>query len=121
MSKKANPLEKIGNRSPFKTPEGYFEHLSERVMSQLPQRIEALPQPVGTWQRVQPWLYMAAMFCGIALMVNLFTRTAQPSDASGLHLSSSADIEDFYLYYEEQLTENIYNEVIFVDTENINF
>lgn len=121
MSKKMSPLEEIGNKNPFTVPEGYFEQLSGSILSQLPERVEVAPQPVGVWKRIQPWLYMAAMFCGIALMVNLFTRTARQADASGLNLSSSADIEDFYQYYEEQLAESLYNEALFVDLENINF
>jgi hypothetical protein len=121
MSKKTSPLDEIGIKIPFQTPEGYFERLSDSVMSQLPKRIEVAKPRISTWQRIQPWVYMAAMFCGIALMVNLFTRTAQQADPFALKLSSAADMEDFYQYYEEQLTKDLYNEVVFVDTENINF
>jgi hypothetical protein len=116
MSKKVNPLEEIGNKNPFKAPEGYFEHLSDRMVSQLPERIVESPQPLGIWQRMQPWIYMAAMFCGVALMINVL-RSPHPSGSSGLNLSSSADIEDFYQYYEEQLTNSLYNEAIYVDME----
>ncbi|MDR2804519.1 MAG: hypothetical protein LBB85_02600 [Dysgonamonadaceae bacterium] len=122
MSNKVNPLKEIGNKNPFQVPEGYFERLSDRILSQLPERIVESPQPPSLWQRVQPWVYMAAMFCGIALMVNLFTRTPHQPDASGLNLTSSADIEAFYQYYEEQLTNNVYNEAIYVNLEQtLNF
>ncbi|MDR1527237.1 MAG: hypothetical protein LBS46_06165 [Dysgonamonadaceae bacterium] len=116
MSKKVNPLEKTGNKNPFKVPEDYFEHLSDSILSQLPERIDESPQPISIWQRVQPWIYMAAMFCGIALMVNLLRSPRQPGQ-QGLNLTSSADIEDFYQYYEEQQTNNMYKEAIYINME----
>jgi hypothetical protein len=122
MSNKENPRKETGNKNPFKVPEGYFDRLSDRLLSQLPERTVESPQPPSLWQRVQPWVYMAAMFCGIALMVNLFTRTPRQPDAAGLNLTSSADIEAFYQYYEEQLTNNVYNEAIYVNLEQtLNF
>jgi hypothetical protein len=96
MSKKINTLEEIGNKNPFKTPEGYFEGLSDRIMLQLPERVVESPQKISLWARVQPWFYMAAMFCGIALMVNLVNRSPGQTASQGLNLSSSADIEEFY-------------------------
>jgi hypothetical protein len=115
MKKIENTLEEIGNKNPFKVPEGYFEGLSGRIMSQLPERVVESPQKVSIWVRVQPWLYMAAMFCGIALMVNLVNRSPGQPYSQGLNLTSSADIEDFYQYYEEQLTHSIYNDAIYMD------
>ncbi|MDR0540590.1 MAG: hypothetical protein LBH19_00070 [Dysgonamonadaceae bacterium] len=117
MSTKTNPMEEIGNKSPFKVPEGYFEGLSDRILSQLPERTVESPPQITVWQRAQPWIYMAAMFCGISLMVNLLTRTPRLPDVSGLNLTSSADIEEFYQYYEEQLTNTMYNDAIYVDVE----
>jgi hypothetical protein len=117
MNKKVNPLEEIGNKNPFKVPEGYFESLSGHIVSQLPERMDESPRPITLWQRVQPWMYMAAMFCGIALMINLFTRIPSQEDSAGLNLTSSADIEDFYQYYEEQLASDIYNDAMYVDLD----
>ena len=117
MSKKINPLEKIGNKNPFKTPEGYFEGLSERILLQLPERVDETPRKISLWTRVQPWVYMAAMFCGIALMLNLVNRQPRQTDFSELNLLSSADMEEFYQYYEEQITHSIYNDAIYLDVE----
>ena len=112
MSKDINILKEIGNKNPFKVPEGYFEGLSDRIMSQLPDRMDESPKRVSLWARVQPWVYMAAMFCGIALMINFFNRSPQQSV---LDLLSSADIEDFSQYYEEQLASSIYNDAFYMD------
>ena len=117
MNKKINTLDEIGNKNPFKVPEGYFEGLSDRIMSQLPERVDESPKKASLWVRVQPWLYMAAMFCGIALMINLVNRSPRQPASQGLNLMSSADIEDFYQYYEEQLANSIYNDAIYIDEE----
>lgn len=116
MNKKINQLEKIGNKNPFRAPEGYFEGLTGRIMSQLPERVDDTPKTISLWERVQPWFYMAAMFAGIALMVNLFARSSQQTD-SGLNLTSSADIEDFYRYYEEQSVVDLYRDAVYLDVE----
>ena len=115
MDKEINSLEKIGNKNPFKVPESYFEKLSDRIMSQLPERIDESPKKISLWVRIQPWAYMAAMFCGIALMLNLVNRSPRQPASQGLNLSSSADMEDFYQYYEEQLTNSIYNDAMYID------
>ena len=66
-------LKKIGTQNPFKVPEHYFEDFSEELMNKLPEK-EILPvsQEITLWQRVKPWLYMTAMFCGIMLSVRIF-------------------------------------------------
>ncbi|KAA6302456.1 MAG: hypothetical protein EZS26_001288 [Candidatus Ordinivivax streblomastigis] len=116
MSKKTNPFDEIGNVHPFKVPEGYFEGLTGQIMSQLPERTSDPQKVLSLWDRVKPWTYMAAMFAGIALMVNLFTRVAKPSqDNSTIHLSSVAEMEDFYQYYEEQVAGNMYHESVYLD------
>ena len=117
MNKNINTLEEIGNKNPFKVPEGYFEGLSDRIMSQLPERVTESSKKISLWTRVQPWVYMAAMFCGIALMINLVNRSPRQSASQGLNLMSSADIEDFYQYYEEQLTNSIYNDAMYLEDE----
>ena len=117
MDKKINTLEEIGNKNPFKVPEGYFEGLSDRIMSQLPERVNESPKKRSLWVRVQPWMYMAAMLCGITLVLNLVVGSPRQSNSQGLNLISSADMEDFYQYYEEQLMNSIYNDAIYIDVE----
>lgn len=69
--------EKYGQESGFQVPEGYFEELNSRILSNLPAYPEA-PKSVNlsAWQRVKPYLYLAAMFAGIWLMMNLFHRVS---------------------------------------------
>jgi hypothetical protein len=117
MSTKGNSLEEIGNKNPFKVPENYFEGLSDRIMSQLPERVDESPRKISLWTRVQPWIYMAAMFGGIALMLNIVDRSPKQQVSQEWNLLSSADMEDFYQYYEEQITSSVYNDVIYLDVE----
>lgn len=123
MNKKKVKLEEIGNVNSFKTPEGYFENFTEDMMSRLPERVDEEPQVLSLWGRMQPWVYMAAMFAGIALMIRLFVgspnSTTRSSDA--LNLSSSADIEEFYDYYEEQFVKSYYHETVYLALEDIDW
>ena len=114
-----NQLDKIGNRNPFQVPENYFEELTSQIMTQLPKKVVDKPH-VSVWDKVKPWAYMAAMFVGIALMVKVFVKAPEQSN-SGLNISS-AEVDDFYEYYENQLAKNMYHEAIYlVDTDNYNF
>jgi hypothetical protein len=103
-------LEEIEKKNPFKTPEGYFEHLTANVLAQLPEKTEQEIRTLSLWERVQPWVYMAAMFVGVMLMIRIFV-----GPPPNLNLNSSADIEAFYLYYEEELTSSVYHETLFLD------
>ncbi len=70
-------LKRCGTENPFTVPEGYFEHFTEQLMEKLPER-EAQPAPQLTlWTRVKPWVYMAAMFCGLMLSVRMFVGEKQ--------------------------------------------
>jgi hypothetical protein len=112
MTKKSISLDNIGNAHPFRVPEGYFDSLTESIMAKLPDRVEESPKVVPLWGRVKPWLYMAAMIAGVALMLTIFV-PKQPT----LNLTSAADIEDFYQFYEEQITNNAYNETLYLEED----
>ncbi len=56
-------------------PEGYFESFADKMMAQIPQeepKVVEMPRRT-LWQTVRPYVYMAAMFAGIWLMMNMFT------------------------------------------------
>ncbi|MDR0428148.1 MAG: hypothetical protein LBH12_06045 [Dysgonamonadaceae bacterium] len=113
MKKSMNQLDKIVKDNPFLVPEGYFEGLTDKITAQLPPKIQFEPQKRSLWDQVKPWVYMAAMFAGIALMVKLFVNS--PVDTqSTFSLASDAEIEEFYQYYEEQLTKNVYHEALYL-------
>lgn len=73
MGKEDNILRKAGTSNPFRVPDHYFEDFTQELMNKLP---EKEPMPLMSeptlWERVKPWLYMTAMFCGIMLSVKVF-------------------------------------------------
>ena len=73
MGKEDNILRKVGTGNPFRVPEHYFEDFTQELMSKLPEKepMSEWSEPT-LWQRVKPWVYMTAMFCGIMLSVRVF-------------------------------------------------
>lgn len=89
-------------------PEGYFESFAQRMASKLPDRPEIekeatyLP-PKTTWQKVRTYVYMAAMFAGIWLMLQMVSliigpSTLEPIDSNPVLASALAN-DDFIFDY----------------------
>lgn len=108
-----NTSEKNWPRSDGRTvPDGYFEDFARRVMAALPAEAPVRVEPRRTvWQKMRPYVYMAAMFAGVYLMMNIFTLTArlnnpaaQP-DTSALFAellnSKPANFADEYLTFDD--------------------
>lgn len=90
-----NPLETIDHKSGMTVPEGFFEEFADRMAASLPEqpwekaatdpdsddRSEYI-LPRSWWQRVRPYVYMAAMFAGIWLMMNMFSLMPGAQQAS---------------------------------------
>lgn len=76
--------EKYGTDPGFRVPEGYFEELNLKIMESLPPYQEA-PRKVelSLWQRVKPYVYLAAMFAGIWMMMKVF-HTVSTADSLNL-------------------------------------
>lgn len=72
-------IKKYGKDSGMKVPDGFFEEFEKKVMSELPP-YQAAPKPIelSKWQRIKPYVYLAAMFCGIWLMMKLFHTVSEP-------------------------------------------
>lgn len=68
-------------------PEGYFDSFAVKMMEQIPQvepRVVEMPRRT-VWQTIRPYVYMAAMFAGVWLMMNMFSLFTP-----GASISSSA-------------------------------
>jgi hypothetical protein len=59
---------RMGNKNPFKVPEGYFDNLSAEIMKSLPEQEQSRKAMTANWR---PWRYAAA-----ALLVAAITATA---------------------------------------------
>lgn len=80
MKEEDNLLKKVGTGNPFTVPEGYFEQITSEVMNKLPeqQAPQFVMKKVTTWDRVKPWVYMAAMFVGAALIIKVASYNPNP-------------------------------------------
>lgn len=80
-----NILDKIGRRDGMTVPEGFFAEFNRQMAASLPERVVA-QEPVAAkrslWFKVRPYVYMAAMFAGIWLMLQLFSVISHPGSLS---------------------------------------
>ena len=110
MKQEDELFKKIGTDNYFKVPDNYFDSVQEEIMSKLPEK-EYDPSLYDSkrsiWLKVKPWVYMAAMFAGIALMFEVFNNLsggqgkneiniveAQPECDAGME----EDLNDYYNY-----------------------
>lgn len=64
---------KYGKDAGFKVPEGYFDDLQRKIIAELPSYPAKPSKPdLSAWQRMKPYVYLAAMFAGIWLMMKVF-------------------------------------------------
>ncbi|MDE6556453.1 MAG: hypothetical protein K2K55_05760 [Duncaniella sp.] len=71
-------LNRINRNDGMTVPEGYFEDFSSRMAANLPEQpwenghSEENVMPRSWWQKVRPYVYLAAMFMGIWCMMQMF-------------------------------------------------
>ncbi len=96
MKEEDNILRQVGTENPFRVPEGYFEHLTSDIMSRLPEKESVMPptRPVSLWDKIKPWIYMAAMFVGAALIIRVASTGHTPADT----VSDEMDQEMEYIH-----------------------
>ncbi len=126
METKFNKLTEIDKtKNPFKVPENYFAQFNQEIMVRLPEKEIVKPKPVPMWDKVKPWVYMAAMFAGLYVTIHFLanhngdanmasreTVTEQTlTGSSGTeNYWSTVQIteEEFYQYLEEQIIDEGY-------------
>ena len=90
-------LKKLGKEDSFKVPDGYFENLTSEVMNKLPEKEKVVfkEEPVSTWTRLKPLLYMVAMFVGAALIIRVASTDHKPAavDEVAVVAAMEADTE----------------------------
>jgi hypothetical protein len=101
MKEEDKILRKVGTDNHFTVPEGYFENLTSEVMSKLPEKQKSaftMKEPTR-WDKVKPWLYMAAMFIGAALIIRVAS-------------SDNKSVEDKTIAAETETTEPVSDQYI---------
>lgn len=122
MKEEDKLLKKIGTENPFRVPEGYFESFTSDLMSRLPEKEKTdIHREPTTWEKVRPWLYMAAMFIGAALII----RVASPGEtvSNGQQQQQiAADESDIEMEYIRTAIENTmmddYSLYVYLSDEN---
>ncbi|MFA5651194.1 MAG: hypothetical protein WC914_08665 [Proteiniphilum sp.] len=128
METKFNKLKEADKRNPFTVPENYFAQFNKEIMDRLPEKEYVPPQTVSLWDRVKPWVYMAAMFAGLYITINFLTKdTETPLSSSQDTFSAISEEtpannywstvhvteEEFYRYLEEQLVDDGYYDYMY--------
>lgn len=92
---KHNMLDKAGNRTPFRVPEGYFDTLTDRVMQRVESSEEA-PAKRGLIFYLRPVIGLAASFLLVALLVNapirLLNKQKETAPVSTENFTTKLDI-----------------------------
>ena len=77
MKEEDKILERYGRKGPWRVPDGYFEAVRIEIQAKLPEYPEAPKRAdMSLWQRVKPYVYLAAMFAGIWCMMKVFHNAA---------------------------------------------
>lgn len=83
MKQEEQLIDKYGKDPGMRVPDGYFPDLEKRILADLPPYKKAEKTVVlSRWQRVKPYIYLAAMFAGIWLMMKVFHTATQPISLS---------------------------------------
>lgn len=99
--------QQAGKNAGMTVPEGYFEDFCSRMADSLPEQDwekqsekSAIILPRSRWQKIRPYVYMAAMFMGIWCMMKMFNlmKSSSSADMSNNQLLMSAIDNDAFYY-----------------------
>lgn len=96
MKEEDNILRKVGTGNPFQVPDGYFENFTSEVMQRLPEKEKpafVMKEPT-LWDKVKPWVYMAAMFAGAALIIRVASDDRQKAAVAEQVVSETVDMDE---------------------------
>lgn len=94
-------------------PDGFFEDFAVRMAASLPEQKWETPQnelPRSLWNKVRPYMYMAAMFLGVWCMMKMFD-LMRPSN-------SDLSIENNAILSEAVSNDDFMNDYCLTDIEN---
>lgn len=107
MKEEKDILSKVNRSTGMTVPEGYFADFASRMKEALPEKQpEPVVVPQTKWQKMRPYVYLAAMFAGVWCMMKMFSMML-PSTPADINIESNtmladalADemfVEDYYL------------------------
>ncbi|KAA6330741.1 hypothetical protein EZS27_020594 [termite gut metagenome] len=94
MKEEENVFNKAGKDNHFVVPDHYFENFTSQMMERLS---DIQREPVGLkkparWDTVKPWIYMAAMFIGAALIIRVLSFEGSPSSNENINTVTHTDV-----------------------------
>lgn len=95
---------------PYSTPEGYFGDFKSRLMDRIREEeraeelLEQHKRPI--LEVLKPYLYLAAMFVGLALFINLFPRLSRTSP----HATEPLSAEQVYEVSDEEFEQFLFDD-----------
>ncbi|MDE5687086.1 MAG: hypothetical protein K2I18_00485 [Paramuribaculum sp.] len=101
-------LTQVDHNDGMTVPDGYFAQFAARMEELIPESITP-PAPAvrTTWQKIRPYVYMAAMFAGIWCMMKMFDLMRPSSPVPGAMLAEAISDDSFMSdYYFNTLNEN---------------
>ncbi|MDR2470049.1 MAG: hypothetical protein LBD27_06170 [Tannerella sp.] len=122
MEAKPNKLDELKGTNPFKVPEGYLEGLAGQIMNSLPEEPQGETRVISLYDRVRPWLYLAAVFVGLFFLLKIVVRVPDkdaPVNNSlyvQIHSGAMPEEDEEYLEYIEN---EFYKETFTQVMENI--
>lgn len=73
MKEEEKLIATFGRKAPWTVPDGYFESVRSEIEAKLPAYPEKpVSKDMSVWQRLKPYVYLAAMFAGIWCMMKVF-------------------------------------------------
>ena len=111
MSKIEQIKQQYGKRDPFRVPDGYFEDLTSKVMSQIPEN-EIVLSVKNSSTRKWTWISVAAMIC--VLLVSSLMVSYYFTSSSSVMESNMAN-ENLYLEGEKTYIEEMVDYALISD------
>lgn len=100
--------EKVGTKLPYTVPEGYFRSLKSNVMEALPEYPEKpVEKRLSAWQRLRPYIYLAAMFAGIWCMMQIFHRVSNAEERKEEMVLASYEPDSYDLYIDDSYGDDL--------------
>ena len=97
-------LEQLGKDPGFRVPDNFFAEFNAKLVESLPEVQLTKEEKPTLWVRVRPFIYMAAMFAGVWLMMNIFSigkssaTGDQRANQIAAGISNEKNIDDFMDY-----------------------
>lgn len=89
-----------GNKTPFRVPEGYFDDLSNRIMSQIPKEEFVMVHH----RKSRTWMYAAAIFFALLASASLISQYVyQPVPTTNVDMANVEMVQDSTTYIEDMV------------------